>query len=52
MDYLVNEHNEGEAGFIAVDRDGNVSMETNTGSMFEPHKARKDGSYLEIVLYP
>ena len=35
MDYLVYELlNEGEAGFIAVDRDGNISMETNTGSMF------------------
>ena len=35
MDYLVYELlNEGEAGFIAVDRKGNISMETNTGSMF------------------
>jgi beta-aspartyl-peptidase (threonine type) len=35
MDYLVYELlNEGEAGFIAVDREGNISMETNTGSMF------------------
>ena len=35
MDYLVYELlNEGGSGFIAVDREGNISMETNTGSMF------------------
>ena len=35
MDYLVDEVLEpGDAGFIAVDRTGAVSMKTNTGSMF------------------
>ncbi len=35
MDYLVGEVlNPREAGFIAVDKYGNISMETNTGSMF------------------
>lgn len=35
MDYLVDEVLEpGDAGFIAVDKYGNFSMKTNTGSMF------------------
>lgn len=35
MDYLVDDVLEpGDAGFIAVDKDGNFSMKTNTGSMF------------------
>ncbi len=35
MDYLVDEVlNPREAGFIAVDKFGNVAMKTNTGSMF------------------
>lgn len=35
MDYLIEEKlNPREAGFIAVDKYGNYSMETNTGSMF------------------
>ena len=35
MDYLVDDVLEpGDAGFIAVDKYGNFSMETNTGSMF------------------
>lgn len=35
MDYLVDEVLEpGDAGFIAVDKYGNISMKTNTGSMF------------------
>lgn len=35
MDYLVDEVLEpGDAGFIAVDKHGNFSMKTNTGSMF------------------
>lgn len=35
MDYLVDDVLEpGDAGFIAVDKDGNISMKTNTGSMF------------------
>lgn len=35
MDYLVDEVLEpGDAGFIAVDKYGNYSMKTNTGSMF------------------
>jgi beta-aspartyl-peptidase (threonine type) len=35
MDYLVDDVLEpGDAGFIAVDKYGNFSMKTNTGSMF------------------
>ncbi|MEX0608797.1 MAG: isoaspartyl peptidase/L-asparaginase [Balneolaceae bacterium] len=35
MDYLVDDVlEEGDAGFIAVDKYGNFSMKTNTGSMF------------------
>lgn len=35
MDYLVDDVLEpGDAGFIAVDKNGNFSMKTNTGSMF------------------
>lgn len=35
MDYLVDEVLEpGDAGFIAVDKNGDFSMKTNTGSMF------------------
>lgn len=35
MDHLVDEElNQREAGFIAVDKYGNYSMKTNTGSMF------------------
>lgn len=35
MNYLVDEVLEpGDAGFIAVDKYGNISMKTNTGSMF------------------
>ncbi len=35
MDYLVDDVLEpGDAGFIAVDKNGNISMKTNTGSMF------------------
>ena len=43
MSYLVNDVlNPLEAGFIAVDKDGNISMETNTGSMFRA-SADSDG---------
>ena len=35
MDYLTDQVLEpGDAGFIAVDKYGNISMKTNTGSMF------------------
>ncbi|MBO6522832.1 MAG: isoaspartyl peptidase/L-asparaginase [Balneolaceae bacterium] len=47
MDYLVNDVlNPKEAGFIAVDKDGNISMETNTGSMF---RASADSDGNEVV---
>jgi beta-aspartyl-peptidase (threonine type) len=42
MNHLVYEIlNEGEAGFIAVDRQGNISMETNTGSMFRASQSQR-----------
>lgn len=47
MDYLVDEVLEpGDAGFIAVDRTGAVSMKTNTGSMF---RAAADSDGLQEV---
>lgn len=47
MDYLVDEVLEpGDAGFIAVDRTGAVSMKTNTGSMF---RAATDSEGLQEV---
>ncbi len=47
MDYLVDEVLEpGDAGFIAVDRTGAVSMKTNTGSMF---RAAADSEGLQEV---
>ncbi len=47
MDYLVDEKlNPREAGFIAVDKFGNISMKTNTGSMF---RAASDSEGLKIV---
>jgi len=47
MDYLVDDVlNPKEAGFIAVDRYGNFSMRTNTGSMF---RAAADAAGNEVV---
>lgn len=47
MNYLVDEKlNPREAGFIAVDKYGNFSMRTNTGSMF---RAAKDSDGNEVV---
>ncbi len=47
MDHLVDEVlNPREAGFIAVDRFGNISMKTNTGSM---HRAAADSDGLKMV---
>ena len=50
MYYLVYELlNEGEAGFIAVDREGNISMETNTGSMFRA--SQSEGGEKTIAIW-
>lgn len=47
MSYLVDELlNPKEAGFIAVDKFGNISMRTNTGSMF---RAAADSDGLKII---
>jgi beta-aspartyl-peptidase (threonine type) len=48
MDHLVDEVlNPREAGFIAVDRYGNISMKTNTGSM---HRAAADSDGFKAVM--
>ena len=44
-----NKLNEGEAGFIAVDREGNISMETNTGSMFRA--SQSEGGEKAIAIW-
>ena len=47
MDYLVDDLlNPSEAGFIAVDKYGNISMKTNTGSM---HRAAADSDGFKLV---
>lgn len=47
MDYLVDDLlNPREAGFIAVDKYGNISMKTNTGSM---HRAAADSDGFKLV---
>jgi len=50
MDYLVDDVlNPREAGFIAVDKYGNISMRTNTGSMFRA-AADSDG-FKEVKIW-
>ena len=50
LNHLVYEVlNEGEAGFIAVDREGNISMETNTGSMFRA--AQSEGGQKTVAIW-
>lgn len=50
MDYLVDEVLEpGDAGFISVDRYGNFSMKTNTGSMFRA--AANAGGEKEVAIW-
>ena len=49
MDYLVDKVLEpGDAGFIAVDKDGNISMKTNTGSMFRASADSEGGKEIAI----
>ncbi len=48
MDYLVDDLlNPREAGFIAIDKHGNISMKTNTGSM---HRAAADSEGFKVVM--
>lgn len=50
MDYLVDEVLQpGDAGFVAVDRRGDVSMKTNTGSMFRA--AADSEGLMEIAIW-
>lgn len=49
MDYLVDDVLEpGDAGFIAVDKDGNIAMKTNTGSMFRASADSEGGKHVAI----
>jgi beta-aspartyl-peptidase (threonine type) len=48
MNHLVDEIlNPKEAGFIAVDRYGNISMRTNTGSM---HRAASNSEGYKVIM--